>query len=210
LGIESAGRLFVRWLARAVAYRGAAARALEILSTTPTAHESGLFRIETLILLGQYGDAASEAAASRGDEPESRFRPTETLAWDSGFANIEDRALQSQDGVIAHLIAAFEAYAAAEHGDPGGGIETLHALTRPAGEAMKEPYASLYLFLYSRILPENGGEEIEDMVTILGKAVKHLQERTSRIDDYSDKTSYLRNNYWNSLLIEKARRFNLV
>lgn len=203
---EPALALFRRWLGRTVSYRGAPSRGIEILMGTPMTAESRLFRTEALILLGQFGDAAAEAAG----EEESRFRPGCAPAWDSGFANIEDRSMKSGDGIISHLSWALTAYARAEHGDVAGGIEQLHALTRAGSSALRDPYAAQYLFLYSCILPENGGEDLEDMVTILGKAVKHLQERTSRIDNYGDKTSYLRRNYWNAKLIEKAKRFNLV
>lgn len=207
---DEARSLLQRWLGRSVAYRGAPKRGLEIVDATAAGAEGVLFRVEALILLGQYGDAAKAALAAPDPASSTSFRPGEALAWDSGFANIEDRSADAADGVVSHLVSAFAAYAQAEHGEPAAGIEILHRLTRAGGSAIRDPYAALYLLLYSEILPENGGEELEDMVTILGKAVKHLQERTSRIDNYADKTSYLRKSYWNAFLTEKAKRYNLV
>lgn len=207
---DEARSLLQRWLGRSVAYRGAPKRGLEIVDATSGGAEGTLFRVEALILLGQFGDAAKAASAAADPAARASFRPGEALVWDSGFANIEDRSNDPADGVISHLLSAFLAYAQAEHGEPAAGIEVLHRLTRAGGSAIRDPYAALYLLLYSEILPENGGEEIEDMVTILGKAVKHLQERTSRIDNYADKTSYLRRNHWNAVLTAKAKRYNLV
>jgi hypothetical protein len=207
---DEARSLLQRWLGRSVAYRGAPKRGLEIVDAAAGAAEGTLFRVEALILLGQFGDAAKAASAAPDPAARASFRPGEAIAWDSGFANIEDRSSDPADGVITHLLAAFAAYAQAEHGEPTAGIEILHGLTRAGGSAIRDPYAALYLLLYSEILPENGGEDIEDMVTILGKAVKHLQERTSRIDNYADKTSYLRRNHWNAFLTHKAKRYNLV
>lgn len=207
---EDAVYLLKRWLARSVAYRGAPRRGLDMLLELPESRECLLFRVEALILLGQYGDASELAEEAAQPSPRRVFRPGEAIAWETGFANIEDRSMDQNDDVISHLTSAYGAYARAEHGSPEPAIEVLHRLTRAGGTAIRDPYASLYLLLYSEILPENGGEDLEDMVTILGKSVKHLQERTSRIDSYADKTSFLRNNYWNALLTKKAKHHNLV
>ena len=73
-----------------------------------------------------------------------------------------------------------------------------------------DPYNRLYYFLYSLILPESGPADTEDRLTILGKSVRFMQERSSRIDRYSDKTAFLEKNYWNRQLIEQARLHNLL
>jgi hypothetical protein len=60
------------------------------------------------------------------------------------------------------------------------------------------------------MLPEGRSREFEDATTVLGRAVKALQERTSRIDVYNHKISYLRQNYWNRRLWDLAQKNNLM
>jgi hypothetical protein len=90
------------------------------------------------------------------------------------------------------------------------GVQELHQLTRETRLSEIDPYNRLYYYLYSLVLPESGELNIEDRTTVLGRAVRYIQQRTSRLDEYAHKTDFLRLNYWNNRLMSHAQSSNLV
>jgi hypothetical protein len=60
------------------------------------------------------------------------------------------------------------------------------------------------------ILQGSGPDRLDDPLTVLGKSVKNLRERTGRIDEYGHKTDYLHRNYWNRRLMDTAKAHNLL
>jgi hypothetical protein len=90
------------------------------------------------------------------------------------------------------------------------GIRELHKLTRSERSVDEDPNGYWYNYLYSMVLPESGGQEVDDKETILGKAVKSLQERASRIDAPSERSSFLSRNRWNQRIMDEARQRKLV
>ena len=109
-----------------------------------------------------------------------------------------------------HWILALRGFVLAESGRTEEGVQELHRLTREIKLSEIDPYNRLYYYLYSMILPESGDLNIEDRNTVLGRAVRDIQQRTSRLDDYAHKTDFLRLNYWNSRLMSRAQSSNLV
>ncbi len=51
---------------------------------------------------------------------------------------------------------------------------------------------------------------MDDKETVLGKALKSLQERASRIDAPSERSSFLSQNRWNRRIMDEARERKLV
>jgi hypothetical protein len=51
---------------------------------------------------------------------------------------------------------------------------------------------------------------VDDKVTVLGKSLKSLQERASRIDAPAERSSFLWRNWWNRKIMEEARERKLV
>ena len=89
-------------------------------------------------------------------------------------------------------------------------MQELHKLTRSERSVEEDPNGYWYNYLYSVILPESGGEEIDDKETVLGKAVKNLQERASRIDAPAERSAFLSRNTWNRRIMNEARQRKLV
>lgn len=86
----------------------------------------------------------------------------------------------------------------------------LHKLTRSERSVEEDPNGYWYNYLYAVILPETSGEEVDDKETVLSKAVKSLQERASRIDAPSQRSSFLSRNRWNRRIMEEARERKLA
>jgi hypothetical protein len=78
---------------------------------------------------------------------------------------------------------------------------------RPADN---DPASPFYTFLYADALPEESGGEADDKVTVLGKSLKGLQERASRIDGSADRAGFLSRNRWNRAIMEEARNRRLA
>jgi hypothetical protein len=53
-------------------------------------------------------------------------------------------------------------------------------------------------------------QEVGHGLTILNKALKHLQERSTVIDEPRDRIHYIGQNYWNKLILEAAKLNKLV
>lgn len=187
----------------------------DLLSQLRDLPESG----ETLLVEAEY--LLRESRNIRGIELLDRAIEVETdvdrwprigVCWDNGFAATEDLLLANQPGSteLLRLLSALRAWALGQEGRTEEAIDTFYRLTRTGDGMAEDPYTSFYTYLYASILPEERSRERDDRVTVLGKSVKILQERTSRIDDYRDKIRFLRHNTWNRRVMESAQRHNLV
>lgn len=134
------------------------------------------------------------------------------VCWDNGFAPLEDLMIADRDGTseLLRIIRAFRAWMLALTGRQEEAVPLFYGLTRGAEGISVDPYAGLYNFLYSSILPRERSSDRDDRATVLGKSVKLVQERMSRMDDYRDKTRYLQSNAWNRQVMEAARQHNLM
>ena len=182
-----------------------------ILSSMSANRETLFFLAEGWLRRGENGyalDALDQALEV------SRDRPTaiECIAWHSGFAPLEDRAIGASDGlcVLDHQIMSLRGYVLAESGRQAEGVQEMYRLTREQPVSDVDPFNRIYFYLYSLILPESGESSVEDGTTVLGKAVRYIQDRTSRMDEYTHKTDFLRRNYWNARLMSHAQSHNLV
>ncbi|TVQ34985.1 MAG: hypothetical protein EA384_16895 [Spirochaetaceae bacterium] len=210
-GATEARRVLRAWSARCLIYLDDPHGAVAALSQLSAADEVRFFRAEAFERAGE----AERALLELKDQTTGRRttqRSPELVAWDSGFAAIEDRAVGvlGGDTVLGHLIKTFRAYLVALTGEPDAGIAEFHHLTRKEKISAADPYNRLYYYLYSQILPRPRNPDYEDPLTILGKSVKYMQERSSRIDEYRDKRSFLSDNYWNRKLLDSARSHNLL
>ncbi|WP_455383362.1 hypothetical protein, partial [Salinispira pacifica] len=213
---SAAHRIYYAWLARTHAFDGSARRATEMLRGLPTTRETLLFQAEAAIFDESCGAAVAlleEASELPADE---NARSTESLVWLSGFSDLEDLTVgrAGSGGVVDHLIKAYHGYALAQVGHRIEGIAEMHRLTREERVSALDPYNHLYYLLYASILPDARDERrdpsLEDRLTVLGKAVKNMQERLSRIDRYEEKIAYQRRSRWNGLLFSEARTHNLL
>jgi tetratricopeptide (TPR) repeat protein len=209
--MQAPGRVFERWIARSLIYDDRSRRGIEILADMRPTRESLYFLAEGWLRRGEHKHAL-EALGKALTTPVEKHCAVESISWSSGFAGLEDRAVGRVSGpnVLDHQIMALRGYLLAESGRAAEGVQEMYRLTRELRISDVDPYNRLYFYLYSLILPESGELNVEDGTTVLGKAVRYIQERTSRMDEYAHKTDFLKRNYWNARLMSHAQNHNLV
>jgi hypothetical protein len=204
--------LLNRWMARCDANAGEPGNALAALAGMPECRESLLFQAEALLMMDRHAEAIPVLERVLATPPAWRSLHPERLAWSDGYANLESKVLPpaaTQD-TIANLALSYRALCLAKTGQRQEAIDIMFTFTRDKKRWSQDPHAHLYLFLYSRTLGPKGAENTDDCATILGKAVKALQERSSRIEEPAHKQSFLKAAYWNRLLLQEAKVFNLA
>lgn len=210
-GMSAPGAVMERWLARSLVYDGRLRRGTAILRDHSTNPESCFFLAEAHLKRGEHAEAIAALEEGLSLMPQAPG-PVEAVSWASGFSALEDRAIGMLGGtqVLTHQMMALRGYVFAESGRIAEGVEEMHRLTRELRISEIDPYNRVYFYLYSLILPESGELSVEDGTTVLGKAVRYIQQRTSRMDEYAHKTDYLRRNEWNARLMGHAQTHNLV
>lgn len=215
---EGYGRLDVRrtainWMGRSLGYGGHPDWGRRVLATSEASAEGTLFLLENALLAEDWSRALDIARAA-GEFPVPEAFPIRHVDWTTGFASLEDLAVGVTDGlqVAGRLSASLSAYArvmAGEEDETRAGLETLRSLTRGGRASPIDPNLWLYMYLYSRALGR-ASVATDNRLAMLGRAVRHSQERGSRIESYTHKVAFQRSNYWNSRLLEEGRANNLI
>ncbi len=212
LGEPRAFRVFHLWAARCEVYLGWTSHARAVLDSYEPDAEVLLFRAEA-----SYRDELMQQALSTLEEAleyDGQGIPNggEGFNWSGGFAAVEDLAIGRERGdtVLRNLTHAFRTYVMAHAGRLEPAMAEAHNLTRRQQISPIDPYRRIYFYFYSVILSGSGPDRLDDPLTVLGKSVKHLRERTGRIDQYGQKTDFLYKNYWNRRLMDAAKSHNLL
>jgi hypothetical protein len=205
-------RIFYAWMGRNLVYQNQYQAGLRILENLPRSLETQVYLAEAMILREDY-ETVLELLSQPADLPVPSGRLALYLPWTTGFSWIEDLFVEDVDkrAVLRNYAVALRGFALGKGEQPGEGRALFHWLTREQKIPPSDPHTSVILFWYSLTLEQAGDDaESEDRLTLLGRAVKALQERSSRIEDPADKREYLKNVIWNRDLLDKAKRFNLV
>ena len=205
--------LFLSWTARACVYQGKVYRGVNILRSLEEGAEVLMFRAEAYFFQGDLEKAVSEIEKI-GDGTEylkSVFLPLENMRWDNGFISVEDRALRSSEGsgVGLHLARAFLAYLYGMSGNKEYGMEILFSLTRDLKISEYDPFNRLYYYFYCALYDKVSDSDNVDKLTLISKALKYLQQTSSRINIPSVRQEFMMKNYWNSRLVNEARNEKL-
>lgn len=210
---DEATKVFAAWAGRAVAYGEGG---------NPFKFFEGLKRDgEVLLFLSEYAAESGDLGAAIELVEESLevmrgapadYVPSETIPWSSGFAAIEDRALRTAEGrgVLYFNARAMRAYLKGLGGDADEAMTEFTRLSREDRLSEHDPNNYHYYYLHSRVVPHGEGELLVDRLTVLSKALKHVQERATRIDDVKKRQAFLRRNRWNARLIEDAKSLKLM
>lgn len=211
---EKRRKLFLAWTARACVYQGKVYRGLNMLKSLEDNPEVLMFTGEAYFLHGDLEKAVSniEAAGSMDGYFSKEFNPLEHISWGNGFVSVEDRALRSVQGtgVMLHLVKAMHAYFIGLSGDKEYGIELLFALTRDQKLSEYDPFNRLYFYFYCILYDKGSKDDIVDKLTLISKALKYLQQTSSRISSPSVRQEFMMKNYWNSRLVNEAQREKLI
>jgi tetratricopeptide (TPR) repeat protein len=215
--LEESTSVLKAWIARTHCYCGEYAVCETLLNSLPQTRETVFFRAEIFLLQSKYEQALTLLEEASGIKEKQPFLFAEKFSWKSGFALLEDRRLDLlQNGTaLGRRLKNFKAYAGCFTGRLGEGLNELHTVTIREKIPSYEPYAHLYFFLYYLILKncpvkKDPDSEIADGLTVLNLALKHLQERSTAIDEPRHRIHYLSNNYWNKLLFHEAKQNKLL
>ena len=209
-GIYPAQGILYRWKARSLAYTGRSQEALKILSELPASPERNLFLSEVYFFTNEEVQAMGilDSIIFSRTEPMSQSG----LDWTSGFALIEDLCLSKpgEDGVLTFLIRGFRSFLYGRNGRGEEGVAEFQRLVSEKKVTESNPYIHHFHYWWSYIMPRNGLDQAAFHSTILGKGLKDLQTRGSRILNRDDRYSYLQKSYWNAAYLGEGKKFKLV
>ena len=134
------------------------------------------------------------------------------MEWIDGISLVEEKYAKTsaKGSIFNRLLRVFRAYLLSLCRGLKEGMNEFYQIIRTEKDNKTDPYFSLYYFLYSQLLQKSGEDKTDDYLTILNKALKQLQERASQIEEPSDRTKYLFNNFWNNHIFSEAKKKNLV
>ncbi len=207
-------RLFSAWTARACIYQGKIYRGINMLLSLDEDPEVLYFLTEAYYFNGNIEKALEsiEKAESSEEYFMPGFLPLSHVSWKNGFNSIEDRALQSNrgTGVLNHCIRATHAYLLGMTGNREYGIEILFSLTRDEKISEFDPFNKLYFYFYCQMVEQRQNAELIDKLTLISKALKYLQQTSSRINDPKIRQQFMNKSYWNSKLVSEAQNEKLI
>jgi hypothetical protein len=155
--------------------------------------------------------AANLAAEALGHLPGPGYRSADALSWASGFDGLEARALGFAAGrsYLADQVGAFAAFTTGLVELKPEIILEIALRTREERLAVLHPQAHIYHYYCYLDLAAAGGGPL-DAATVLSKAFKALQSRTTRMEGAALKDEYLEGNRWNREILVEARRHKLI
>ena len=210
--IDAAHPVLGAWLGRAILYQGRLPQAIGLLEKMEQSREVLFFLAEGCLLAGDLENSFLYAERALAIDGDSRFPPPAAAAWKDGFSCIEGRCfrLSRNDALMRRSLAGLRAYLLGLRGFSAEAAGELRALTRGGKPVEEDPNAYVAHYLYSLVLPDSGSAELDDKATVLGKSLKGLQERASRIDAPAERSAFLTRNLWNRRIMEDARARKLV
>ena len=210
-GEEGTYELFFAWIARCYVYRGMFRVGKAIMERLPQTRELTLFRAEAGILRNDFDDALLLLRDAEAEEDAS-YSFHLLFPWNHGFSWMEDLLVRNltEDSSLINYRHGITAFIHGKLGNAKKSIERFHWLTKEKKLPHSDPHLSTILYWYFCILEQSRGQDHEDWLTLLGRAVKALQETASSIDDPVDKRSYLKAVIWNRELFNSAKKHNLL
>jgi tetratricopeptide (TPR) repeat protein len=216
-GLAPAAPICLAWLARCAAYLGEFDYALALLRTLTETDETLFIRGEVYFLAGE--DKKAEKVFTKAlnrRAPISLLFP-EFNSWLSGFSLVEGRclALNEHGTPLFRLCRAFRAVLQCRSGNLDEGVAELHLLTTTEKFSEADPHVYLFYYLYYTVLKtleksKTALKEVGHGITILNKALKNLQERSTFMDEPRDRINYVTQNYWNKFILDEAKANKLV
>jgi len=211
--LKSAEPVLAAWWGRAEAYSGNSAGARRILEALEPSAERAYFLAEAAWFDHDLTGAGARIAEARAlVKPTRPFGAGEQVDWTTGFTGVEDRALAKpgETGVLEAQILGFSALVAGFSGDVWGAAQSFQDLLARKHLLELDPLSAQYFFWYFLILPRNDAGHEAQRLTLLGRALKDVQTRSSRIEDPIQRQDYLSKPHWNSQFTLEARKLKLL
>lgn len=206
--------IFNIWLGRTYIYLKDIRYGLKILSDFHDIPEALYYSAEGLYFKKEFNNSYKkiDLALTLERDRNRFFCSSNIISWESGYDFIEDRSLVVEGGygVLFQLIRAFRAFIMSKTGNVDEGRLELARITREDLLSEIDLNNGFYYYLHSLTLPEYTGAEAVDRLTLLSKALRHVQKTASNIDNPKHRQMYLSQNYWNSGLMEEGRDHKLI
>jgi len=133
-----------------------------------------------------------------------------------GYTLLEDHFIGNAVGfrVVDNLTSGFTGFLRAQVGQVQEGSQELFQLCRQRTLAQGDPFYHWYLSWYESVLQMLNNTvyeaSVEDHSTVLGRAIKAMQERSAKIEDPAHRRIFLSLEMVNKQLIAKGRKHNLI
>ena len=205
--------VLLTWKARVEGYSGnpsGAAISLEAMAPSP---ESSYYLAEAAYMVRDYPGALEHILRAKAlIVPTQAFGIGEQVDWSSGYSNVEDRALHHPGdmGVLENQIEGFHGLLEGLTGHSEESARRFQALLSRKFLLDLDPNSALYYYWYYLTLSKNEAKQEAQRLTLLGRSLKDVQVRSSRIEDPVQRHDYLAKPYWNAQFGLEARKFKLL
>ena len=210
--LNEAETILGAWRGRAEAYEGDPSSGRLSLESLPASAERSYYLAETYYLDGNFAEAWKSIQEARSlVVPTQPFGSGERISWLTGFASVEDRALASPGdvGVLQNQIEGFSLLLEGLVADPEEASRKFNEVLSRKVLLELDPASAQFYFWHYLTVPKNGRHEAHRL-TLLGRALKDAQVRSSRIEDPIRRQDYLVKPHWNGQFAQEARKLKLL
>lgn len=194
------------WRYRALVHSGSLSEAPP--AGIPVAGDLGLFVVEALCLRRDYRAALERAQELIDSEGPVHVALYDRPSWNSGFDWIDNRYLVT-GGIRLELLKVFSNLARANSGESEQAVENMRKMIKEDRLSELDSSDAFSYWVYSHCLYLFGAESV-DYGTVLSLAFKRFQRRSSRIDDLDTKRAFMGLHRWNAMLVQDAKKANLL
>jgi len=201
------------WQGRALAYSGNLVEARSLLESQPLTAERQYYLSETLYLSRELNAALENIRLAKPlVKITQAFGVGEDVDWKSGYAGAEDRALAQPGelGVLENQIDAFLGLLEGLSGNSSEAVKMFQMILTRKHLLDLDPSSALYYYWYYLTLPRNDSTHEAQRLTLLGRALKDVQVRSSRIEDPVQRHQYLLKPHWNAQFALEAKKLKLL
>jgi hypothetical protein len=211
-GREGSTEILGLWKARCEAYSGNTRVARAMFEALPEGLERNYFLSEAY-----YFDRNPALALETVRRGLKQLRPTqpfcgEGMPWTTGFSALEDRVLAKagDKGVLEGQAEAFSVLLEGQLENVANASKRFQTLLAQKNLLELDIASAQYYFWYYLILPRNDGGQEALRLTLLGRALKDIQTRASRIEDPVQRQEFLHRPYWNAQYLSEGKRLKLL
>ncbi|MEI8093009.1 MAG: tetratricopeptide repeat protein [Spirochaetales bacterium] len=211
-GREGSNEVLGLWKGRCEAYSGNTRVARAMFEALPEGLERNFFLSEA-----HYFDRNPALALDTVRRGLKLVKPTQPFCgegtpWSTGFSALEDRVLAKagEKGVLEGQAEAFTVLLEGLLENAEAASQRFQTLLAQKSLLDLDITSGQYYFWYYLVLPRNVAEQEALRLTLLGRALKDIQTRASRIEDPLQRQEFLHRPYWNAQYLAEGKRLKLL
>ncbi len=205
------------WEARSLGYRGDWNAARELLQKCTDSLERNFFLAESLFFCEEFQDAQQileEISTSTLPEQSTVF--SAPVQWSNAWDPLEHffHCSSMQNFALINIIRSFHALVLCRQGKLERAQGLSESIIRSASKLSSEdPNFPFYYQIYAEILMafnQTHSVHFREYQGALSQAVRIVKERSSNIENSTERKDFLSRNYWNKLLFLRAKEENIA